>query len=170
MASKEDLSIHDATIMETLRELGVDTDTVDKRTLNHLRKIENAITEEADKRKQAEAEVRQHNFSVASISKVSGVSHATFYNKPVLSRYVNARKENVVSRTDTGASESLRQRLEEAQRQIALMNEQGAQMVQLQIENERLKKRVRMLEVQAMGGEPAADGKGEVLPFRGTTA
>jgi hypothetical protein len=47
------------------------------------------------------------------------------------------------------------------------MNEQGALMVQLQIENDRLKRRVRMLEVQLQGGQPAMDGKGEVLPFGG---
>ena len=46
------------------------------------------------------------------------------------------------------------------------MNEWGALMIQLQIENEHLRKRVRMLEVQAMGGMPAADGKGEILTFK----
>lgn len=170
MAGTDNLSTHDTTIMETLKALGVNTDTVDKRTLGHLRKIEEAISREAEERKKAEAEVRRHNFSVSAISKISGVSHATFYNKAILSRYVNARKENVIARTATGASESLRQRLEEAQRQLDTMNKQGAQMVQLQIENDRLRKRVRMLEVQAMGGIPAADGKGEVIPIHGKSS
>ena len=37
--------------------------------------------------------VKTHNLSVASVSKASGVSHATFYNKPILSRYVHRERD-----------------------------------------------------------------------------
>ncbi|MBR3312857.1 MAG: hypothetical protein IKG18_01825 [Atopobiaceae bacterium] len=155
----------DEKITATLARLGVNLDTVDGRTMGHLRKVEQAIQGETEARRRAEEEVRRHNLSVSSVAKASGVSHATFYNKTLLKRYVNARKEEEIPRTREGRDASLERRLEEARIEIGLMNEQGALMVQLQIENDRLKRRVRMLEVQLQGGQPAMDGKGEVLPF-----
>ncbi|MBR3158797.1 MAG: hypothetical protein IKF14_06795 [Atopobiaceae bacterium] len=163
--SDEQIDEVDEKMRATLAALGVNLDTVDGRTMGQLRKVERAIRDEAEARRRAEEEVRRHNLSVSSVAKASGVSHATFYNKSLLKRYVNARKEEEVPRTREGRDVALERRLEEAQAEIALMNEQGALMVQLQIENDRLKRRVRMLEVQLQGGQPAMDGKGEVLLF-----
>ena len=163
--SDEQIDEVDEKMRATLAALGVNLDTVDGRTMGQLRKVERAIRDEAEARRRAEEEVRRHNLSVSSVAKASGVSHATFYNKSLLKRYENARKEEEVPRTREGRDVALERRLEEAQAEIALMNEQGALMVQLQIENDRLKRRVRMLEVQLQGGQPAMDGKGEVLLF-----
>lgn len=169
MAGDEHMRDHegvDEKVLATLKALGMSVDTVDSRTMGHLRKIEQAIRDEARARREAEEQVRLHNLTVASIAKTSGVSHATFYNKKLLSRYVNHRKAEEVPRTREGRMGSLERRLEEAEETILQMNEQGAVMVQLQIENDRLKRRARMLETQLQGGQPAMDGKGELLPFR----
>ena len=160
-----DTTAIDEKIRATLASLGVNLDTVDGRTMSHLRKVEQAIQDEAAARRAAEEQVRRHNLSVSTVAKASGVSHATFYNKSLLKRYVNTRKEAEIPRTREGREASLERRLEEAKTEIALMNETGALMVQLQIENDRLKRRVRMLEVQLQGGQPAMDGKGEILPI-----
>ncbi len=165
-----DTTAIDEKIKATLATLGVNLDTVDARTMNHLMKVEQAIRDEAKARRSAEEKVRKHNLSVSSVAKASGVSHATFYNKSLLKRYVNARKEEEIPRTRESRDASLERRLEEAKMEIALMNETGALMVQLQIENDRLKRRVRMLEVQLQGGQPAMDGKGELIPFIGSKA
>lgn len=162
-----DTTAIDEKIRAIIAKLGVNLDAVDGRTMGHLRKVEQAIQDEAKARRMAEEEVRRHNLSVSSVAKSSGVSHATFYNKSLLKRYVNARKEEEIPRTRESRDASLERRLEEARTEVDLMNEQGALMVQLQIENDRLKRRVRMLEVQLQGGQPAMGGKGEVLPFGG---
>lgn len=169
MAEQNNITTREQDIRNTLEALGIDYEDVDKRTMKHLIKIENAVAEEMDKREQAIAEAKVHNLSVASISKASGVSHATFYNKPLLSRYVNARKEILINRNTIDVADSLKKRLDEANRQLDAMHEQGAEIVQLHIENDKLKARVRMLEVQLAGGTPAADGKGEVVPFEAIT-
>ena len=170
MADQNNLEQYEDDIKATLEALGENYDSVDKITMKHLRKIEKAVADEVEKRELAIAEAKTHNLSVASVSKTSGVSHATFYNKPILSRYVNARKEILINRNTIDVADSLKKRLDEANRQLDAMQEQGAEIVQLHIENEKLKQRVRMLEVQLAGGTPAADGKGEVIPFEAITA
>ena len=165
MADQNNLEQYEDDIKATLEALGENYDSVDKITMKHLRKIEKAVADEVEKREQAITEAKSHNLSVASVSKASGVSHATFYNKPILSRYVNARKEILINRNTIDVADSLKKRLDEANRQLDAMHEQGAEIVQLHIENEKLKQRVRMLEVQLAGGTPASDGKGEVIPF-----
>lgn len=170
MSDGEDYETIDGLIDEALDKLGVNIDTVDGRTRSHLRKIETALKAELEARREAEAEVRRHNLSVVSVAKASGVSHATFYNRPILTRYVNQFRDGALGRTEASVVASLRRRLEEAQRQIDLMNEQGALMVQQQHEIELLKQKNRILQAQLNGGQPAMDGKGEIIPFGGKGA
>lgn len=165
MADNEHIEGLDETILVKLSYLGENIDAVDARTLGHLRKIERAIRDEADARRAGESEVKRHNLSVSSIAKVSGVSHATFYNKPVLTRYVALRRQEEIGRTEGSISANLRDRITELETEIKQYQRQGAEMVQIQIENDGLRTRIRMLEVQLQGGQPAMDGRGEVLPF-----
>lgn len=166
MSAADDAGELDKAIDETLELMDVNVDTVDKRTRGYLRKIELALRAEMELRAKLENGLREHNLSVSSISKASKVSRQTFYNRPVLSRYVNARHAKALGRSETAKNEALRRRIAALEKRLEDMEGQAVDMVQLHMENKELKRRLRNAQVKGQGGLAAVDGLGEVVPFR----
>lgn len=153
MASDEYIDNSDA-IRETLANIGVDVADVDKITMKHLLKIEAAIEEEISLYEAAKRDQRAHSLSVSSVSQASGVSHATFYNKKILSEYVAARREQAGISNESEKIASLKERLEEAERQVKELNKRDARLVQALIENDRLKSENEILRKRIAGPAP----------------
>lgn len=166
MNAVDDTEELDKAIDETLELMDVNVDTVDKGTRDFLRKIELALRAEMELRTELESGLREHNLSVSSISRVSEVSRQTFYNRPILSRYVNARHAKALGRSEAAKNEALRRRIASLEKRLEDMESQAVDMVQLYMENNELKRRLRNAEVKGQGGLAAVDGLGEVLPLR----
>ena len=56
-------------------------------------------------------------------------------------------------------------KLNEAEERIKALEKRDAELVLARIENDQLRERIHLLEVQLAGGIPGGNGKGEVIPF-----
>lgn len=94
----------------------------------------------------------------------SGVSYQTFYNKPLLKEYVEQRRN--ASGIDNSSEERARLclRLNEAEERIKVLEKGDAELVLARIENDQLRERIHLLEVQLAGGVPG--GMAEAKPYR----
>lgn len=168
MADEKTLCLSDA-IEKKLNAVGKCLKDIDPRTQNQLEKIEHAIQSESSLREKAEGEARAHEISIASIAKASGVSRATFYNKPVLKEYVESARDGEDSDSPKAESELLAKRLEHAEEVISKMQKRDGALVVMAAENERLRKRVEILEgfVTAMPNDIRQDfdARGIIIPF-----
>lgn len=153
------------TVLENLNEIGISVDKIDERTMGHLARIESAIEDKLRERDDALETIKSCSLSVKSISEASGVSYQTFYNKPLLKEYVAQRRS--VSGIDNSSEERarLRLKLNEAEERIKALEKRDAELVLARIENDQLRERIHLLEVQLAGGIPGGNGKGEVIPF-----
>ena len=77
-----------------------------------------------------------------------------------------AQRRNV-SGIDNSSEERarLRLKLNEAEERIKALEKRDAELVLARIENDQLRERIHLLEVQLAGGIPGGNGKGEVIPF-----
>lgn len=152
-------------VLENLNELGINADEVNERTMGHLSRIESAIAGKLRERDDAFETIKACNLSVKSISEASGVSYQTFYNKPLLKEYVEQRRGAVGIDNSSEERTRLRSRLTEAEERIKALEKRDAELVLARIENDQLRERIHLLEVQLAGGIPGGNGKGEVIPF-----
>lgn len=136
----------DARVLAALAACKREADDIDERTWGQIEKVEKAILEEASLHKDAKAEARRHMISIDSISKKSGVSRQTFYNKGgLLADYTQQRRKDEGIAAACEVAESLRRRLDEAEAKLAKMTDRDAQLVALHAENARLKNQVSQL-------------------------
>ncbi|WP_261434105.1 hypothetical protein [Xiamenia xianingshaonis] len=94
----------------------------------------------------------------------SGVSRATFYNKPLLAEYVALSKSEAVGNRGATAS---RAELEEANAKMRRLMERDGELVLALADNERLTKRVEALEAMLKDARRHFEGmpRGRVVPF-----
>ena len=163
MAEEDGLSVHDA-IAGKLAALGVSMAEVDARTLRHLEKVEVALQDEVERLERARATVRGRGFALSAISTASGVSRATFYNKPLLAEYVEHSKSEAVGGPGGTAS---RAELDEANEKVRRLMERDGELVLALADNERLAKRVEALEAALDDSRSHFEGmpRGRVVPF-----
>lgn len=157
MAANEPLTAGER-ILGRLTSMGEDAKRLDKRTIEQLRKIEQAVAEELEGRKAALAKARSCDLSISRISKASGISRATFYNKPLLQSYVEAARADLEGEDDSLVAR-LRARLEEKEEALKAMVARDAELVVMSAENRRLRNRVAALEkyIADMPSEVRAD-------------
>ena len=160
----------DAKVLAALEACGQGADAIDDRTWGQIEKVEAAVLEEARLHREARAEARKHTLSIDSISKRSGVSRQTFYNKGgLLAGYTQQRRREEGVATDSEVLESLRRRLGEAEGKLAKMTDRDAKLVALYAENARLKDQVKRL-MEFTDGIPRdlmeeIEASGVVVPF-----
>ena len=133
-------------VAETLAGMGEDPSGVGGRTLQQLERLEGAISAEAREIERLRLELRAHSMTVSEMAKASGISRATFYNKPLLARYLEARKAQLGIKGEDKALAAAVARAEEAERKVALMAERDGELVISAAERRRLEKRVESLE------------------------
>ncbi len=163
MAESEGLNVREA-VERKLIALGVDADDVNVRTLRHLELIEKAVQAEEERLKQAKATVRGRGFVLSAISAASGVSRATFYNKPLLAEYVALSRSEAVGDIDATAS---RAELAAANAKVRRLMERDGALVLALADNERLAKRIEALEAALEDVRRHFEGtpRGRVVPF-----
>lgn len=163
MAGDKDLLMSGA-IVRKLEAMGVDEADVNARTAGQLEKIENALRAEEAELSKVRATVRGRGFAFSAVSTASGMSRATFYNKPLLAEYVEFSKAETVSNADATAS---RTELEETKKEAHLLMERDSELVLTLAENERLSKSVEALETALEDGRSHFEemAKGKVMPF-----
>lgn len=144
-------------VKATLAELGVEYDSQKSNTLAQLFRLEEAIACEIRLRKEADS----HNLSVLSLSKLSGISRQTFYNKQILVDYIDRRKRNSGICAQEETETKLKSELEEAKSVIEKLMSRDGEIVLLKIENDRLKKRISSLEKYI---EDMQDNRAGALP------
>lgn len=160
----------DAKVLAALAACGREADDIDERTWAQIEKVEKAILEEASLHKDAKAEAKRHMISIDAISKKSGVSRQTFYNKGgLLADYTQQRRRDEGVAADSEVVESLRRRLDEAETKLAKMTDRDAQLVALHAENVRLKSQVKRL-MEFAEGIPSdlkeeIKATGTIIPF-----
>ena len=143
MVEKADHGL-DASIADKLAMLNVNLDDLDDRTMDQLRKIESAVIREEEALEKARAILRGKGFSISSISAASGVSRATFYNKPLLADYLELRKKDAMG--DEPEATVRKAELDEAKEKITKLMESDGELVLSLADNERLSKRIEALE------------------------
>ena len=160
----------DAKVLTALNACGRDTDSIDERTWGQIERVEAAILEEAALHREARAEARRHLLSIDAISKKSGVSRQTFYNKGgLLADYTQQRRKEEGVAAESELAESLRKRLDEAEEKLGKMTDRDAQLVALYAENAKLKDQVsRLMEFsEDIPGDlmEEIEAAGVVVPF-----
>lgn len=133
-------------VLAALAACGRNVVNIDERTWGQIKKVETAILEEAELHRKAKVEAKHHMLSIDSISKKSGISRQTFYNKGgLLADYTQQRRKDEGVATDNEVAESLRRRLEEVGSKLTKMTDRDAQFVALYAENVKLKNQVKRL-------------------------
>lgn len=145
MAANEAVAAVDR-VTEKLASMNEDPESIDKRTMAQLEKLEEAIAAEVERHRAARAEARAHAITVSNVSKASGISRATFYNKPLLRRYVDASRKSCGIDDEEAELERLREALAEKNRAVEGMIARDAELVVLAMENKRLRHKVETLE------------------------
>lgn len=157
------------TIDERLSKLDKRLGDFDSRTQAQLEKIERAIQSETALRRAAEAEAKRHDINVVAIATASGISRATFYNKPVLKEYVEEARQAEGFDSDKTELDALKERLREAEETIGKLKKRDGELVVMMAENDRLRKRVEGLEsfIEKMPTDIRHDfeAMGIVIPF-----
>lgn len=163
MAGDEDLRVKNA-VARKLEAMGVGGADMDARTAGQLEKIERALQAEEAELAKARATIRGRGFALSAVSAASGVSRATFYNKPLLAEYIELSKAEAVG--DAGAT-APKAELEEARERVRLLMERDGELVLALADNERLSKRVEALEAALEDSRSHFEGmpKGRVVHF-----
>ena len=133
-------------IAGTLAAMGEDPSAIDARTMRQLESLEAAVSSEAEAVERLHRELSAHGMSVSEMAKASGISRATFYNKPLLARYLEARRSQTGIGKADGALAAAVARAEEAERKVELMAQRDGELVLAAAERKRLEKRVESLE------------------------
>lgn len=141
MAGKDSMTTQEE-VRRKLTALGRDPNTIDSRTMRQLVCLEEVVRDEEANVRVAKATVRGRGFALNAMSEASGISRATFYNKPLLAEYVKLSKDEIVGDPDAVASKA---ELDEAKKKISQMMERDGDLVLALAENERLEKRVDAL-------------------------
>lgn len=154
-------------IAETLASMGEDLSGVDGRTLRQLERLEGAISAEAGEVERLRLELRAHGMTVSEMAKASGISRATFYNKPLLARYLEARKAQLGIKGEDKALAAAVARAEEAERKVALMTERDGELVLAAANRRRLERRVESLEkaLEEANARRATGQSGRIIEF-----
>lgn len=105
------------TIKKKLLLLEIDIDKLTQKQLDYLTKIEGIISDNMEKQEIALNELKSLGFSINSISDTTGISRQTFYNNPMLKKYIEFsieefNKENTYSKIKE-LKESMSEILEE---------------------------------------------------------
>ena len=156
-------------VRRMLAGMGVDADGVDGRTMGQLVRIEAAIAGEAAAHRAAKAEARRHLLTKENVSGVSGVSKPTINAKPLLERYIEARRVEEKVFYEGEQVRSLKRRLKEVEKRVAKLAHRDGELVVALAEVERLKERNRRLE-EYIGDLPPymreeLDAMGRIVPF-----
>ena len=134
----------DPKVLAALEACGCEPAGLDERTWGQIEKVEAAVQEEARLHREAKAEARRHILAIDSISKRSGVSRQTFYNKGgLLADYTQQRRKDEGIVSDSELAESLRRRLDEVEGKLDKMLGRDAQLVALYAENAKLKDQLK---------------------------
>lgn len=128
-----------------LEAMGIEPSSIDRRTLSQIKKLEEAIAIETERYRAARSEMKSHTLSVSTLSKASGISRATFYNKPLLRKYVDAARQAYAIKDESAELERLQKELSEKNEALAKMLEREAELVILAAENRRLNRRIETL-------------------------
>ena len=153
-----------------LDELEIPSADRDSRTMSQLTRIEAAITEEIEERDELRKRLHALNFSISEISSRSGVSRATFYNKPLLSKYVEHRRNQELHDAGAEKLEAAKDRIAQLEDKVEKLLRRDGELVLAKMENDRLKKRVAALESyfdsipQDIQEELTASGR--IIPMR----
>ena len=132
-------------IAARLEALGVDASSIDKRTMSQLNKLESSIAIEVELYREARSEMKSHTLNVSTLSKASGISRATFYNKPLLRKYADAARQAYAIEDENAELERVKKELAEKSDALAKMLEREAELIVLAAENKRLKRRIEAL-------------------------
>ena len=105
------------TIKEKLLLLEVNINKLTKKQLDYLIKIEELISDNMEKQEIVLNKLKSLGFSINSISDITGISRQTFYNNPILKKYIELsieefNKENIYSKIKE-LKESMNEILEE---------------------------------------------------------
>lgn len=160
----------DPKVLAALDACGFEPAGLDERTWGQIEKVEAAVQEEAELHREAKAEARRHMLAIDTVSKKSGVSRQTFYNKGgLLASYTQQRRKDEGIASDSEQVESLRRRLDEVEGKLDKMIDRDAQLVALYAENAKLKDQVKRL-MEFADGIPKnlmeeIEASGIVVPF-----
>ncbi|WP_283675998.1 hypothetical protein [Clostridium perfringens] len=105
------------TIKEKLLLLEVNINKLTKKQLDYLIKIEELISDNMEKQEIVLNKLKSLGFSINSISDITGISRQTFYNNPILKKYIELsieefNKKNIYSKIKE-LKESMNEILEE---------------------------------------------------------
>lgn len=145
MAKAENITV-EQTLSFVLDELEIPSEDRDGRTMSQLARIEAAITAGIEEREELRRRLNALNFSISEISNRSGLSRATFYNKPLLSKYVEHRRNQELHDADAEKLEAAKDRIAQLEDKVEKLLRRDGELVLAKMENDRLKKRVAALE------------------------